>query len=59
MVGEKVEVTGLEEVGGSIIAKCHRKGKINKVALLSIEFNPEEVEGPEWIEAYRLWLTGH
>ena len=58
VVGEEVEVTGLEEEGGLIVAECRRKGKMYKVELLRIEFNPEEVAGSEWIEAYRLWLKG-
>jgi hypothetical protein len=59
VVGEEVEVTGLDVEGGLIVVECRRKGKKYKVSLLSVEFNPKEVEGSEWIEAYRYWLNGH
>lgn len=59
VVGEEVEITGLDVERNVIVAECHRKGKKYRVPLLSVEFNLEEVEGVEWIEAYRYWLNGH
>lgn len=60
VVGEEVEVTGLDmDEVESIVARCYRKGKRYKVSLSRIEYDPEEVEGSEWIEAYNYWVKGH
>lgn len=56
VVGEEVEVTGLDVEGGVIVAECRRKGIKYRVSLLSLEFNPERVDGSEWLEAYMRWV---
>lgn len=55
VVGEAVEVIGVEQEDERIDAICKRKGKTYNVDILNIEYKPGEVKGYEWIEAYRKW----
>lgn len=55
VVGEEVEVIGLEQEDERIDAVCKRKGKKYQVDILNLKYKPVDVKGYEWIEAYRKW----
>lgn len=59
VVGEKVKVTGVDQQTDElIVAVCKRKGKTYTIDLLSLNYDPKQVTGSEWIEAYREWSRG-
>lgn len=55
VVGEEVDIIGLDQEDDRIVAICKRNNKKYSVDILSITVNPTEVNGSEWIEAYRKW----
>ncbi len=58
VIGETVKITGVISDGAHITAVCVRNGKKYSVDILDIEYDPKNVTGYEWIEAYRSW-SGH
>lgn len=55
VVGEEVEVIGVELKGNGLRAVCKRKGEKYEVDVLSLKYDPKQVIKSEWIEAYREW----
>lgn len=55
VVGEEVEVIGIELRSNSLRAVCKRKGERCGVDVLSIKYDSRQVSGSKWIEAYREW----
>ena len=55
VVGEEVKIIGIASENERIDAICQRNGKKYSVDILNIDYNPSEVIGSEWIEAYRKW----
>lgn len=55
VVGEDIEVIGVEMSGDEVIAVCERKGEKHSVNVMDLEVDPDKVKGFEWIEAYRAW----
>lgn len=56
VVGEEVEVVGVDLRRDEVVAICKRKGKKHAVDILDLEVDSKnEVKGYEWIEAYRAW----
>ena len=58
VVGEEVEVMGIDMRGDEVIAVCKRKGKKHTVNVLDLEIDPNKIKGYKWIEAYRIWRGG-
>ena len=56
VIGEEVEVIGIEQEDERIDAVCKRKRKKYQVDILNLKYKSEEVKGYEWIEAYRKWV---
>jgi len=56
IIGEEVEVVGVEWTDNGIKANCCREGKTYLVNILDIEYNSTNVPGAEWIEAYKKWI---
>jgi hypothetical protein len=60
VIGEEVEVVELRSraSGLGVDALCRYKGKDYPIDILSLQWGKKKPEGYEWIEAYRLWLSG-
>lgn len=58
VVGEEVEVIGIDMQGDEVIAICKRNGKKHTINVLDLEIDPKKVKGYKWIEAYRIWRGG-
>lgn len=58
VVGEEVEVVGVDLKNETVVAVCKRNNKNYTVDILSIEYKPKDIDGWEWIEAYRAWAEG-
>ena len=56
VIGEEVEVVGVEWADNGIKAQCHRKHKSYSVNIVDIEYNSNIVLGAEWINAYKKWI---
>lgn len=55
VVGENVDVLGIEIIQEQILVKCRKKNKIYYIDILDLEYNKTDVTGNKWIEAYRKW----
>jgi hypothetical protein len=60
VVGEEVEVRRFEWEGGAegIVAVCYRRGRAHRVNVTALRWAGAPPVGAEWIDAYRLWLSG-
>jgi hypothetical protein len=58
VVGEEVEVIGIDMRGDEVIAICKRMGKKHTVNVSDLEIDYSKVKGYKWIEAYRIWRRG-
>lgn len=59
VVGEDVEVIGIQFGDTGIQFKCYRKGKVYTVDIYSIDYNPKNVSGSELIDAYKQWMKNN
>lgn len=55
VVGERVEVIGVDVKNDHLVAVCKWKDKKYTVDILDLEYDPKQVDGSEWIAAYNQW----
>jgi hypothetical protein len=55
VIGEDVQVSGIDSSGRGVLAVCERNGKPYRVELSSLDWREPRPEGFEWIEAYLAW----
>jgi hypothetical protein len=54
VVVERLEISAAEQ----LVAVCHRGVMRQQIGILELPLPKPIPVGPEWIEAYRRWLTG-
>lgn len=59
VVGEEIDIVGVDVKNDILIAICQRKNKKYSVDILNVEFDPRSVKGSEWIEAFKVWQNGY
>lgn len=58
VIGVDIEVTSIEQNNTYYIdAICERNGKQYKINILNLEYDPKQVKGYEWLEAFRKWIS--
>lgn len=59
VIGEEVSVEGFDaQSPREILARCRRGGRLHEINVTALEWPAAPPPGAEWIDAYRLWLTG-
>lgn len=56
VVDEDVEVVGVDVKNDHLVAVCKRKDKKYVINILDLKYDPKQVDGGEWIAAYREWF---
>ena len=58
VLGEEVEIIDFEQADTfHLNAICQRNGNKYKIDILNLEYEPKNVNGYEWLEAYRKWIS--
>ena len=55
VVGEEVEIVGVEQEGNRIQVVCTRNTRKYIIDISNIEYDSRRVKGWEWIEVYKEW----
>src|SRR3990167_8122613 len=56
MNNKKVEVVGVDVKDDKLVAIYKRGNRNYAVNILKLVYNPKQVDGSEWIDAYRQWF---